>query len=205
MTQSTRHSLLVRIKDSSDTEAWSQFVDLYGPLLFRFGKKKGLQEADAADMMQDALQRVSQSISKFEYNPNLGRFRSWLFLIASQCISNQLKKRSRQPIGSADSGVARMIEQTPSEEDEAVWENEYRQYILNWAMEQIQDQFSDSTWTAFFQTALEHKSADEVAGSLNMSVGAVYIAKSRVTKRLKEKVASIDESMEPASGGSTSI
>jgi RNA polymerase sigma-70 factor (ECF subfamily) len=196
MTQTTRHSLLVRIKDSDDTEAWGQFVDLYGPLLYRFGKRKGLQDADAADMMQDALQRVSQSISKFEYDPNLGRFRSWLFLLASQCISNQLKKQARQPVGSADSGVARMIELTPSVDDEAVWENEYRQYILNWAMEQIRDQFAESTWRAFFETAIKNRSTEEVASELQMSVGAVYIAKSRVTKRLRAKVASVDESIE---------
>jgi RNA polymerase sigma-70 factor (ECF subfamily) len=66
-------------------------------------------------------------------------------------------------------------------------------------MDQIQNQFSESTWSAFVATALENKSADQVADELDMSVGAVYIAKSRVTKRLKEKVASIDESMEPTS------
>ncbi|MEM9940847.1 MAG: sigma-70 family RNA polymerase sigma factor [Planctomycetota bacterium] len=199
MTLPTRHSLLVRIKDNSDTEAWVQFVDLYGPLLFRFAKKKGLQEADAADVMQEALQRVSQSISKFDYDPNLGRFRSWLYLIASQCISKQWKQQTKQPIGSGDSVMARMIEQTPVMDDEAVWENEYRQYLLNWAIEQIQDQFSKSTWSAFTLTALEHRPADEVADKLNISVGAVYIAKSRVTKRLKEKVASIDQSLESTS------
>ena len=196
MTHTTRQSLLFRIKDGEDTEAWGQFVDLYGPLVFRFGKRKGLQDADAADLVQDVLQRISQSIARFEYNPALGRFRSWLFLISSQAISNQLKKRKRQPIGTGDSSIADLIQQTATSEDESYWESEYRQHLLSWAMDQIKDQFEESTWQAFCQSALEQKSPSEVAKQLGLSVGAVYIAKSRVLKKLKIKVASVDESLE---------
>ncbi|MEM6366300.1 MAG: sigma-70 family RNA polymerase sigma factor [Planctomycetota bacterium] len=195
MAHTTRKSLLIRIKDRDDTESWSQFVDLYGPLVYRFGRRKGLQEADASDMMQDVMQRVSQSIERFEYDPELGRFRSWLFLISRQCLSNQLKRKARQPIGSADSNVARMLNQIPSEEDESVWEDEYRRHLLDWAVEQIRHQFSDSSWQAFYETAFNNRPASEVACDLNMSVGAVYIAKSRITKRLREKVASVDDSL----------
>ena len=196
MAYTTRKSLLIRIKDRDDTESWSQFVDLYGPLVYRFGKRKRLQDADASDMMQDVMQRVAQSIEKFEYDPALGRFRSWLFLISRQCIANQLKRKARQPIGSADSKVARILEQAPTEQDESVWEDEYRHHILNWAMDQIRIQFSESTWQAFHETAFKNRSASEVASDLNMSVGAVYIAKSRITKRLREKVATVDDSLE---------
>ncbi|MEM7454323.1 MAG: sigma-70 family RNA polymerase sigma factor [Planctomycetota bacterium] len=195
MTHTTRHSLLFRVKDSDDTEAWTQFVNLYGPLIYRFGKRKGLQDADAADLMQDVMQRISQSIKKFEYNPAIGRFRSWLYLISNQSISNLAKKLARQPKGSGDSNVARLIEESSSQDEEAVWENEYRQHLLNWAMEQIKNQFSDSTWTAFLRTAIEHRDAKEAAEELGMTVGAVYIAKSRVTKKLKEKIATIDDTI----------
>ena len=195
MTHTTRHSLLFRVKDSDDAEAWAQFVDLYGPLIYRFGKRKGLQDADAADLMQDVMQRISQSIKKFEYNPAIGRFRSWLFLIANQSISNLAKKIAKQPRGSGDSNVARLIEEAASEDEEAVWEDEYRQHLLGWAMEQIKNQFTETTWMAFCRTAIDNRDAQQTADELGMTVGAVYIAKSRVTKKLKEKIATIDETI----------
>ena len=196
MNQATRIRLLMRVKDSDDALAWSQFADLYGPLIFRYGKRKGLQDADAADLMQNVLSRVAQSIGKFDYDPSVGRFRSWLFLIARQAISGLLKKRDRQPIGTGDSRVAEMIAQAPAEQDESLWESEYRQHLLEWAMGQVRSQFSGSTWLAFCETAVNNKPAKQVADTLGMSVGAVYIAKSRVTQRLKETVATIDDTLE---------
>ncbi|MEL7497621.1 MAG: sigma-70 family RNA polymerase sigma factor [Planctomycetota bacterium] len=196
MNHTTRKSLLMRVKDSEDALAWSQFADLYGPLIFRYGKRKGFQDADAADLMQDVLGRVAQSIGKFDYDPSVGRFRSWLFLISRQAISGLLKKRDRQPIGTGGSRVAELIADLPAEQDESIWESDYRQHLLNWAMEKIQGQFAESTWRAFCETAINNNPAQLVADSLGMSIGAVYIAKSRVTQRLKEAVATIDDTLE---------
>ncbi len=196
MTHTTRQSLLLRIRDGEDHAAWERFVEIYGPLLFRFGVKKGLQEADASDMAQDALQRVSQHISKFEYDPSLGRFRSWLFLIASQSTANLLKRNARQAVGSGDSAVALSLNQIPVQEEESLWESDYRQHLLDWALDQVRKDFAENTWLAFVKTAIENKDPKLVAESLGMSVGAVYIARSRVMKRLQEKVATIDDSLE---------
>ena len=195
MAQTTRRSLLLRIKDSNDQDAWAQFVDIYGPLVFRFGIKKGLQEADASDMAQEVMQRVSGSIKKFEYDPSIGRFRSWLFLISNQSISNLIKKKVRQPIGSGDTAVNHALWQIPTKEEESLWESDYRQQLLDWAISRIKIDFAEKTWLAFMGTAIENRDAKEVAESLDMSVGAVYIARSRIMKCLKEKVATIDESI----------
>ena len=72
MANTTRVSLIVRIRDVDDAEAWSQFVDLYGPLLYRYGRRKGLQDSDAADLMQEVMREVSNSIGRFEYDPSVG-------------------------------------------------------------------------------------------------------------------------------------
>ncbi|MEM9412951.1 MAG: sigma-70 family RNA polymerase sigma factor, partial [Planctomycetota bacterium] len=74
-------------------------------------------------------------------------------------------------------------------------EKEYRDHLFNWACEQIRDQFNESTWKAFWGTAVEGDKPADVADSLGISVGAVYIAKTRVTKKLRAKVATIDESI----------
>ena len=196
MNQTTRLSLLMRIKDQADSMAWSQFVDIYGPLIYRFGRRKGLQDADATDLMQDVFNQISQNIAKFNYNPEIGKFRSWLFVVASNALNKKLRSAKRQPTGSGESKVVSMLEQLPSiQNDDAVWEKEYRDHLFDWACEQVKGQFSESTWQAFLDTTINGKKPAEVAGKLEISVGAVYIAKSRVTERLKEKIATIDDSI----------
>ena len=196
MNQTTRLSLLMRIRDGADTLAWTQFVDIYGPLIYRFGRRKGLQDADATDLTQDVFDLIAQNIAKFNYNPDVGKFRSWLFVVASNALNKKMRKAKRQPLGSGESGVAEMLSQLPSDEnDDAVWEQEYRQHLFGWACEQIKQQFNDSTWQAFLQTAVQGRKPGDVASDLGISVGAVYIAKTRVTQRLKEKIAAVDESI----------
>ena len=196
MNQTTRPSLLFRIKDHDDSFAWSQFVDIYGPLVYRFGRKKGLQDADATDLMQDVFRQVAQNIGKFHYDPGIGKFRSWLFAVASQALCQKLRKVKRQPIGSGESGVAAMLDRLPvAGSDDELWESEYRGHMFNWACEQIREQFNQSTWQAFFKTAVEDLPATDVATELGMSIGAVYVAKSRVIQKLKQKIAIVDDSI----------
>ena len=196
MNQSTRISLLRRLKNQEDSLAWSQFVDIYGPLIYRFGRRKGLQDADATDLMQDVFRQVAQSIADFNYNPEIGRFRSWLFVVARNSLNLKIKKSIRQVRGSGDSGIAEMLAQVPtSSDDDSVWEREYREHLFGWACEQIKHQFSESTWRAFSETAVKGQIPADVAKALNISVGAVYIAKTRVTQKLKAKIATIDESI----------
>ena len=85
----------MRIRDSADTLAWSQFVDIYGPLIYRFGRRKGLQDADATDLMQDVFDLIAQNIVKFNYNPDVGKFRSWLFVVASNALSKKNAKSQK--------------------------------------------------------------------------------------------------------------
>src|SRR5579872_5973841 len=90
---STCPSLLVRLRDSQDHDAWAGFVNVYGPLLYGFARKQGLQDADAADLMQDTLRVVAGAVRQLEYDPQRGSFRAWLFTV----FRNQLLRfRSRQ-------------------------------------------------------------------------------------------------------------
>lgn len=196
MSESTRISLLIRIKDRDDSIAWSQFVDIYGPLIYRFGRRKGLQDADATDFVQDVFRQIAQQIAKFNYNPELGKFRSWLFVVASRTLSQNAKKVRRQPVGTGESGIVKMLDQIPSSsKDDEIWENEYRQHLFDWACDQIRGQFTESTWKAFSETAVSGRKASEVADALGISVGAVYIARTRVTKKLKDTIATVDDSL----------
>jgi len=89
----TRPSLLVRIRDAADREAWRQFVELYAPLVYRFARRRGLQDADAADLTQDVLQAVARSSGRLEYDPRRGTFRGWLFTVDRNKLHTFLRRQ----------------------------------------------------------------------------------------------------------------
>lgn len=188
----TRPSLLVRIRDARDGQAWSQFVALYAPLVYGYARKRGLQDADAADLTQDVLRAVAGAAGRLEYDPKRGSFRGWLFTIVRNKLRDFLDARVRQAQGSGDTGAHEMLEQHAAP-DEDVWEREYQQRLFAWAADQIRGEFQDTTWQAFWQTAAEGKSAKEVAMALGMTVAAVYLAKSRVLARLKEQIQQVQD------------
>src|SRR6266516_4559447 len=101
----TRASLLVRIQDSRDAEAWRQFFDLYAPVVYGFARKRGLQDADAAVLMQDVLRSVAGAAGRLNYDPGKGTFRGWLFTITRNKIFNFLEARQRHPRGTGDSSA----------------------------------------------------------------------------------------------------
>jgi DNA-directed RNA polymerase specialized sigma24 family protein len=81
----TRPSLLLRLREPADQEAWRHFVDAYGPMVYRYARQRGLQDADAADLTQIVLLQVSGSVRRFDYDPQRGRFRGWLFGLVRRC------------------------------------------------------------------------------------------------------------------------
>jgi RNA polymerase sigma-70 factor (ECF subfamily) len=184
----TRPSLLVRIRDRQDSQAWSQFVAIYAPLVYGFARKHGLQDADAADLTQEVLRSVAAAAGRLDYDPQRGSFRGWLFTVVRNKLRNFLASRARQCQGSGDTSAQILLEAQPARKEEQDWDEEYEQRLFAWAATQVRDGFHDSTWQAFWQTAVEGKGAAEVAESLEMSVGAVYIAKSRVLARLREQI-----------------
>ncbi|MEM0925819.1 MAG: sigma-70 family RNA polymerase sigma factor [Planctomycetota bacterium] len=194
-TDSTRVSLVARLRDHDDAQAWAEFVDIYGPLIYRFGRRRGLQDADGADLAQDVLREVARSIVQFNYDPEIGRFRNWLFLITRRVLGRRLRTMERSTRGSGDTRVLKKLNELPEREGEDLWEAEYRRHLFQWASDQIRQEFAESTWSAFWSTAVDGEKPSEVAASLQMSIGSVYVAKNRVLKRLKERIERVDETM----------
>jgi RNA polymerase sigma-70 factor (ECF subfamily) len=185
---STRPSLLVRIRDARDEKAWAEFVDIYAPLVYGFARKHGLQDADAADLTQEVLRSVSGAAARLEYDPARGSFRGWLFTVVRNKLRNFLAGRQRQAQGTGDTAVQNALKDhpAPGEDPAALWDREYEQRLYAWAAAQVRSSCEESTWQAFTQTAVEGRSAQDVARDLGMTVAAVYLAKSRVMARLKE-------------------
>ncbi|HEV3258665.1 MAG TPA: sigma-70 family RNA polymerase sigma factor [Gemmataceae bacterium] len=190
----TRPSLLIRLRDAQDAEAWSQFVDIYGPLVYGFARKHGLQDADAADLMQDVLATVSKSAGHLAYDRQRGSFRGWLFTVARNRLRRFFKRQKRSTQPGSDPAVQSLLDNHPAPpEEKAQWDQEYDTRLLTWAAEQARRHFRESSWQAFWQTTMQGRSAQEVAGALGMSVGAVYVAKSRVVAHLKKLIQQVGE------------
>src|SRR5436190_22542701 len=109
----TRASLLVQIRDGTNHAAWREFVDLYGPVVYGFARKRGLQDADAADLMQDVLKSISAAIGRLDYDRKQGTFRGWLFTITRNKIFNFLSARRIRPRGSGDSTTNQLLNSHP--------------------------------------------------------------------------------------------
>jgi RNA polymerase sigma factor (sigma-70 family) len=190
----TRPSLLVRLRDPRDGPAWGQFVDLYAPLVYGYARKRGLQDADAADLTQTVLRKVAANVGELEYDSRRGSFRGWLFTIVRNQLRDFASRRRRPGQGSGDPAVHRLLqEQAAPTDDAAGWERDYRQRLLAWAAERVRPRFQDATWQAFWQTAVEGKRPREVAEALDLSAAAVYLARSRVMARLRAAIQELQE------------
>src|SRR5262245_2510032 len=150
----TRPSLLVRLRDPRDQEAWRTFLDLYAPLLYGFGRKNGLQDADAADLTQAVLQAVSSSIGRLEYDPARGTFRGWLFGVARNQLG-KWRRSQREPRGSGDTDDLQRLVEHPAPEEADWWEHEYKRQCFLVAAERVRPQVNEAAWRAFWQTAVE--------------------------------------------------
>jgi RNA polymerase sigma factor (sigma-70 family) len=187
--------LLLRIRDPGDRIAWGDFVQLYAPLIHSYGLHRGLQDADAADLVQEVLRRVSRAIPKFEYDRERGSFRGWLLTVTRNELRKIAGRKDRQARGSGDTQVHGLLEQQPEKDEaDAEWDREYRWNLFLWAAERVKAEFREATWRAFWRTVVEGEACEEVAAEIQLSVGAVYIARSRVTARIRQEIqATLDE------------
>src|SRR5262245_49153217 len=135
----TRPSLLVRLQDTQDRAAWSQFVDVYAPLIYGYLRKRGLQDADAADLTQEVFRVVSVSVKRLDYDPARGSFRGWLFTVVRNKLRNYWKTRDRQCQGSGDTEMNDRLQEQPSPEEsqDALWDADYERRLFAWAAQQV--------------------------------------------------------------------
>lgn len=191
MTESpeTHASLILRLHDSADQQAWCEFVEIYQPVIYRLARYKGLQHADAEDVVQQVLSAVAGAVGRWQPDENRGRFRTWLQTIARNVIANALSRRAADR-ASGETGEREILAQQPAADDadSRLLVTECRREIFQWAARQIRDEFATDTWDAFWQTAVEGRPVCDVARLLGKTSGAVYTARSHVMRRLKQKV-----------------
>ena len=191
----TRLSLVTRLKNAADHEAWSEFTAIYEPLILRLLERDGLQEADARDVCQQVLAAVARDIEQWRPDGRDRSFRRWLFRIARNRVIKFLEGERKGRRGVGGSGAHAAMEQTRDERESIseVFEREYRQQLLVQAAEAIRAEFRESTWEAFWLSTIEGHAIADVAAQLGVSVGSVYVSRSRIVSRLKSKVRDITD------------
>jgi RNA polymerase sigma-70 factor (ECF subfamily) len=189
----TRPSLLLRIRDPHDTEAWQTFVEVYGRLVYRHCRGKGLRHEDAENITQEVFAQVSQSIRAFDYRPDRGRFRDWLGTATRHEVHRFLKKEARAPHAGGDAAAGDVLGNVVAREEDTNWDEAFQAHVLATALARCRPHFTDQTWRAFELAWLEKRPADEVAQELNLRIDKVYEAKSRVLDRLEQEVRELAE------------
>lgn len=191
----TRGSLLQRIRDRGNSVAWREFDAIYRPLILRLGRARGLNDAEAEDVVQHCMLAIHRHIDGFEYDPRKGRFKGWLRTIVDNRVRNLSRDRHDQIAETRDFKRPQESEETPEETFERLWHQEHLDYCLN----QIRGEVQESTFKAFELHVLEEWPVEKVAAELQMTNDQVYRIKWRVLQKLRAKMQELleEEDREP--------
>jgi RNA polymerase sigma-70 factor (ECF subfamily) len=178
--ETTPASLLQLLREPGQEQAWARFVDLYGPLLLHWARRR-LPEDEAPELVQEVFARLLEKLPGFTYEPGK-RFRGYLYRVTLHCWHDWLRHRGREPVGDAAAEAAAPDNVAEFREDE------HRRYLVRRALAVMRTEFEPATWRACWEVAAEGRPAAEVAAELGMSTNAVYIARHRVLRRLRQEL-----------------
>jgi RNA polymerase sigma-70 factor (ECF subfamily) len=180
----TPASLLEKLRQPHAQAAWERFIELYSPLLFSWCRRAGLQNHDAADLVQEVFVTLMEVLPTFSYDQHKS-FRRWLRTLTLNKWRDGCRRRAWQ----SPNGEAILAEAVAADDLDAFWETEFRQQLADRALRLMRTDFQESTWKAFWEHAIAGRPALEVAAELGISPGAVYAARFRVLDRLRRELA----------------
>jgi len=181
----------MRLRDRSDTVGWQEFQDRYGELLYRYARSVGASHSDAEDVVQEVVMYLFKAMDGFEYDVRKGRFRGYLRASIVNALARKRKKDAKQA-SPVDPQNFDFVKAKTDAGSDGRWEREWRLHRLRWALRSIADEFEEKTMQAFQLHVLGGLSVDDTAGEIGISKASVYQAKSRVLKRVREQLESVD-------------
>lgn len=194
----TRSSLLSRVKHPSDAEGWRQFHQQYARLVFQVCLKAGLKKEDADDVAQDTLAAVAKQMPEFQLDRSRGSFRGWLHRITSNKVADFLRRHYREAAVRGEppeGGVDETAGHVASAIDEA-WDGEWRDYLLQRALEKVQGQVSARSMQIFHLSAVNGWSVEKIRSTLGLARTPVYLARYRVGSLVKKEIARLRRELE---------
>ena len=195
----TRRSLLSRLKDWDQKDAWREFFDTYWRLIYDVARKSGLDDQHAQDAVQETMVSVAAEMPGFRYDPKTGSFKGWLRTITRRRIADQLRKRYvRRELDHVDAAMTQIQEEIESARNEtpalnALWDEQWRTHMMDAAMGRIRQTVRPAHFQLFELTVLKGCPLAEVAKSLGISLPMAYVIRHRIGKQLKREVARLQE------------
>ena len=185
----TSTSLLDRVRNADDG-AWRRLVELYGPLIFSWGRRHQLSDEDAADVMQEVFAAVARSVQHFETQPRRGRFRGWLWTITRNKIRDHFRRTRNEVQARGGDTAWNELAAWPEEwsDDASIVSRQEVRLLFDRALELIREEFQPQTWQAFWKSVVEGEATDVIARELRLSANGVRQAKSRVLRRLRAEL-----------------
>jgi len=179
----THASLLIRLRDNADQQAWEEFHERYAPMIRGWCRHWFPRELD--DMVQEVLTRLVSSLKNFEYEPGKGRFRGYLKTVTHRLMADLKARPARTPVF-GDEEMLNEIEADGDLEERlaAMFDLE----LLDQAKERVRGRVEERTWSAYVETAERWRKPAEVARELGMKVGAVFQAKYSVITQLRREI-----------------
>jgi RNA polymerase sigma-70 factor (ECF subfamily) len=187
----TRLTLLLRLRDRADTLSWQEFHERYGQLLYRYARARGASHDVAEDVMQEVELYLFKALPGFEYDARCGRFRTYLRSAVMHALGRRAQREARQPAALDPEALDYAASRAEADND-AHWEHEWQMHRLRWAMRAIAGEFEPNTLRAFELHVLAGHAVSETAAETGLSPASVYQAKSRVLRALKECLAKLD-------------
>jgi RNA polymerase sigma-70 factor (ECF subfamily) len=190
MTFETSASLLERLRQHPDAASWKRLVDLYTPLLRGWLRRNLVPPDDLDDLVQEVMEVLVRELPHFRYDPQRGSFRGWLRTITVNRLRMFWRSRQSQPLATGDSDMVRRLNELedPHSDLSRLWDREHDRHVARRLLELIEPEFEATTWRAFQRVALDGAKPPEVATELGISLNAVYLAKYRVFRRLREEM-----------------
>lgn len=188
---STHLTLLLRLRSRTDHLSWREFHDRYGELLCRYARRRGASPEETEDVVQEVETSLFKALQGFAYDGARGRFRAYLRSAVVHCMARRAARQAKQPEALDPTKLDYLRAVNEAAQDEQ-WENEWRLHRLRWALRSISCEFEPATLEAFRLHALMGQSVKDTADATGLSVASVYQAKSRVLKRVKERLDQLD-------------
>ena len=181
----TRHSLIVRLKDSRNDLAWTEFVCAYEPFLTRLVRKQGTPERHVADVTQQLLIAIAKSVDGWKPDGKTASFRRWLGCVARNVVIKFMVRERKHVTGEGGSDFLKALTETIDPSIDAELQRQYEQELILWAAERVRLEFRESSWQAFWETEIVGRSIADVSEDLRVSIGSVYMSRSRIFARIR--------------------
>lgn len=184
--------LLSEVRQMSP-EGWTRLVSVFGPVVYRWCRCAGISNEEAADVVQEVFATIARRIADFERMKEQGSFRSWIATITRSRVTDYFRRRAKQGVAIGGTDALLRLQEKPELLESTIDGGNIQNQLLHSVTESVKNEFEATTWAAFMLTTVQEKQAAEVARDLGISVASVYQAKSRVLRRLRQRMAELPQ------------